>query len=302
MQKSKLNLLLETIKDKNLYGRSFFYKSLPYLIFGIIIQFYAHYLLNPQPLIVYVPTYVGLILVSSVFTKNLIEFHPMRWWLAVLLLYTSVFSKAFAYVAPFEDTFTGFLERLLVIIISEPAFLISLITIVVIGQRTSLRNNVGLDDNFFNKGKTRWKSELGGSLNLDEILETLDGGRFVAGLFDKGFFNLTVLWSCNVMEEVIEAIAQRIISKNPKKRTLFMTKEGRRRRYPLQLKNLGYKAYQNNQDEEKRLNVDNLWHNVRNKIAHHNYKPTFTETIETIKILVSFVREMPMTLKNWDLC
>lgn len=153
-KKSRLKLMLDAIRDKNLYGRSFFFRSFFFLIFGLIIQYYVHYLLNPQLLIIYIPLYVGLILVSALFTKNFqIEFHPMPMWLAYLLLYTSVFSKAFAYVAPFENTFIGFLKHLLVIMISEPAFLVSLMTIAVLGQRVSLRNNVGLGDNFFCQGK-----------------------------------------------------------------------------------------------------------------------------------------------------
>jgi len=300
MKNSKLNSMLDIIKDKNLYGRNFFFSSLPSLIVGLVIQYYIYYLLTPQLLIIYVPFYFGLIfLVSGLFTKNFKkEFHPMELWLAYLLFYTSVFSKAFAVIAPFENTFIGFLERLLVMIISEPAFIFSLITLVVLGQRFSLRNNVGLRDNFFDKEKNRWKSELGGFPNLDKILESLDGGRFVANLFDKGFFNLTILWSCNVMEEVIDAITNGIISKIPEKKTLFRTEEGRPLSYPLQLKNLGYKPYQENRNKEKRPDIDTLWHQVRNKIAHHNYKPTFNETNETIKILTSFIKEMPMILHN----
>jgi len=34
-------------------------------------------------------------------------------------------------------------------------------------------------------------------------------------------------------------------------------------------------------------------------IAHHNYKPKFHETNETIKILISFSKEMPEILHKW---
>lgn len=289
-KKSRLRLMFDAISDRNLYGRSFFFRSFLFLIFGLIMQYYFHYLLNPQLLIIYIPFYVGLFLLSALFAKNFkIEFHPMPWWLAYLLLYTSVFSKAFAYVAPFENTLIGFLKRLLVMMISEPAFLVSLITIVVLGQRISLRENVGLDDKFFDKEKNRWKSEVEGFADFDKVLESLDGGRFVAGLFDKGLFNLTILWSCNVMEEVIDAITDGIIHRNPEKRTLFRKKSGSRLYYPLQLINLEYDLHQR---------CHGLW-GVRNKIAHRNYKPTFDETKEAMTILTLFTQETPAILQKW---
>ena len=301
-KKSRLGLMFDAICDKNLYRRGFLSSSL-FLIFGLIIQYLFHFLLNPQLLVVYIPLYVGLVLVTAAFTKNFrIEFHPMPLWLAYLLLYTSAFSKAFAFVAPFENEFVGFpplAQLLLVLSISETAFLVSLVTIVVFGQRISLRNNVGLGDKFFDEEKNRWKSEVEGFPNFDKILKSLDGGRFVARLFDKGLFNLTILWSCNVMEEVIDAIAEGIINKNPEKKMLFRNEKGFRRPYPSQIKNLGYDFCQKSQNKVQ-LNVETLWYKVRNKIAHHNYRPTFFETYETLKILISFVRETPVILQKWS--
>lgn len=282
--------MLNTIIDRSLYGKSFFTKSFLYLLIGIVIQYYTFYLLTPQWLIIYIFFYVGLVLISGAFAKNVKrEFHPMAWWLAYLLFLTSILSKAFAITAPFESTFLGFLKRLLIVMISEPAFLISIITIAVFGQRTSLRKNVGLDDSFFDEEKNKWKREIGEFPNVEKILAGLSGGRFIASLFDKGLFNLTILWSCNVMEEVIDATADGIIDKNPEKRTLFRKESGSRLYYPLQLRNLGYDFHQK---------CHALWE-IRNKIAHRNYKPTFDETKEAMKILTSFTKETPARLQKW---
>lgn len=151
---------------------------------------------------------------------------------------------------------------------------------------------------FFAKEKDRWKSEVGEFPNLDKILDSLDGGRFAAGLFDKGLFNLTILWSCNIMEEVVDAITEGIIIKSPEKKKLFRKESGSRLSYPLQLRSLGYEFCQKNKNIMQ-LNIDTLWHKVRNKIAHHNYKPTFDETNGTIVILTSFIKETPVILQKW---
>lgn len=301
-EKSRLKTMFDAIKDKNLYGRGFLYNSLFYLVFVLFVQTVINFLLNPQLLIIYVPPYIGLILITAIFTKNLIEFHPMAPMLAYLLLFTSALSKAFAYVASFPNVyffFPPFAQRLSVLSISEGALLASVITIVVLGQRISLRNSVGLTNKFFDKEKDRWKSEVQEFPNFGKILENLDGGRFIAGLFDKGLFGLTILWSCNIMEEVIDAITDGIVSKDSEKKALFRTEEGRSLRYPLQLKNLGYKFVLKHHTDNK-FNVNILWHEVRRDIAHHNYKPTFYETNETLKILISFVRETPNILQKWS--
>jgi len=303
-KKSKSELLVDIIWDKSLYGRGFFRKSFVYLVFGLVVQFFTHFLFSPQLLIIYLPGYVGVILVTAGFTKNIKrENHPMPSWLAYLLLYTSALSKALSFVATFPDVyffFPPFLQRLTVLIISETALLASLITIVILGQRSSIRDSVGLDNKFFDKEKDRWKDEVEDFPNLDKILEGLDGGHFIADLFDKGFFNLTILWSCNVIEEVIDAITDGIISENPENKSKFRNKEGRRKPYPVQLKNLGYiSIIKHPKDEE--FDVKKLWHEVRNKIAHHNYTPTFHETNETLKILISLVKATPQILlsKSW---
>lgn len=128
---------------------------------------------------------------------------------------------------------------------------------------------------------------------MDKILDDLYEGRFVASLFDKGFFNFGILWSCSVMEKIVDVVAAEIVSKTPERASLFRYEGGRRRPYPEQLNNLGYGL------EETRKKV--LWHvwEVRNEIAHRNHRPTFDETSEALRILISFTQEMPIILKSW---
>lgn len=299
-KKSGLSLMFDAIRDRRLYGWSFFSKSLPYLFFGLVIQYFIFYLLTPQWLIVYVTFYAVLILVSGAFAKNLKrEFHLMSWWFAYLLFLTSALSKAFALVAPFENTISGLMQRLLIVAISEPAFLASVITIAVFGQRKSLRKSIGLDENFFDEEKKRWKKEIDGFPELDKMLADLNGARFVAGLFDKGLFNLTILWSCNVVEEVVDVLSKQIIKMKPEEKPLFRDENGFRLPYPSQIRNLGYDFCQS--QNKTQLDIDSLWQTVRNKIAHHNYTPTFDETNGTMIILTLFAQETPTIVKNWDL-
>lgn len=297
---STLKSTLPTILDKNLYGRNFFTTSFPYLIFGLFIQFVFYLsITSPHLMISYLPAYLVFVIISGFATKNTKkEFHPMGWWMTLLMLFVSALSKIFALVAPFAPRMflPPLLQLLFVLGISESAFIASIISVVVLGQRASLRARAGLDDKFFKREKIRWKRELAGFPNSDKILESLDGGRFVASLFDSGFFNLAILWCCNVMEEVIDAITEGIIDVAPEKKGLFRTDKGRKR-YSLQLKHLGYESIL----KDNRFNVNILWHKVRNDIAHRNYRPTFYETNETLKILVSFMKEMPGILQKWRL-
>lgn len=185
------------------------------------------------------------------------------------------------------------------LLISELAFAISLVMIVINGQRGSLRERIGLTDNFFENQKDKWSSEAKDFPNLEEISNNLDSGRFLATFFDNGYFNLSILWSCNIMEQVVDAIAETTIAKVPEMRTQFRNRDDRPIRYPKQLKNLGYKSILKGSSRE--FHVEVLWYEIRRDIAHYNYVPSFYETMETLKILISFVEETPAILRKLDL-
>jgi hypothetical protein len=65
--------------------------------------------------------------------------------------------------------------------------------------------------------KEAWKKKLTDFPNAEKIVNELDAGRHVARLFDEGSFSLSVLWACNVMEEIINATADGIIQTDPTK-------------------------------------------------------------------------------------
>jgi hypothetical protein len=142
-----------------------------------------------------------------------------------------------------------------------------------------------------------WEKKLAKFENSDRILQSLDNCQFTITLFDKGLFGLTVLWSCNVMEEAVDSIAESLMRRFPDKKHLFRNEENRPLPYPRQLSNLGFKCDPNYEDKE-RPSVEDLWHRTRNKVAHHNYVPSHRETLFALRVLISFLKDMPYLLCN----
>lgn len=163
----------------------------------------------------------------------------------------------------------------------------------------SLRRSIDLHSRFFLNQRRNWEKELAELANSDKILESLDNCQFTITLFDEGLFGLTILWSCNVMEESVDEIANSLLLKYPDKKAAFRNEENKPLPYPRQLRNLGYK-YDLEEEGKEKISIEDLWHKIRNKIAHHNYIPTYRETLATLEILVFFIKETPDTLHNFS--
>jgi hypothetical protein len=250
---------------------------------------------NFQLLVAYAILFILLIIVSALPAKNVgRDFYAMESWLSPLFLITSVIAEAFTFLI-FLKGLIDFFGYILSWCVSNIAVVVSTLHVTASSQRSALRESAGLVDNFFTKQKRAWKDELKEIPNVKKIIECLEDGKFIPYLFDKGFFNMTVLWSCNVMEKIIDATTEEIIARKPEKRNLFFKEAEKRLPYPKRLKNLGYEY----SAEDKVFDVETLWTKIRNKIAHYNYKPTLDETYETLKIFVSFVHTMPNVLKTW---
>jgi hypothetical protein len=300
MKSTYASAVLHAILDRRLYGRTFFLNCLPFLAFGIVFQSLVISMLNKPMLALYLPTAVGLVLFSALGSRNFArEFYCIGYHLGLLFLLASVLAETSTFLLHVENSPFGAFQIIVVFAISTMAFVISTVHIAVWGQRVSLRMSAGLTDDFFRKQKKEWKNELKEFPNAKSILDSIDGGRFIANLFDRGSFNLVVLWSCNVMEEIVDAITDGIISMHPEKTELFKTKDGRRQNYPRQLKNLGWQLRRTRDQNDESLDEDQVWNTLRNNIAHHNHKPTFAETYGTLKVLTCFLTTMPMTLKAW---
>jgi len=119
-----MTLILEVIKDRNLYGRSFFYKSSLFIIIGLIVQYFVFAILNPQLIIVYMPIYFGLIIFSAHATKNVKrEFQPMGMYSAYMVFFAGILAETYAFTAHFEYTWKGILDFFVVLGVSQFVFL-----------------------------------------------------------------------------------------------------------------------------------------------------------------------------------
>jgi uncharacterized membrane protein HdeD (DUF308 family) len=300
MKYPKIHEIFNAIFDRRLYGRGFIWKSVFFLGFALIIPSYAFFLFSREILVAYILVFLVYFLISGLFSKNFEkrEFPVMPSWLSFLFLMVSILAFAFFLVARVENNVYGMFQSLLLFTLPILAFIISVPEITVLGQRFSLRMNIGLTNHFIDKHQEIWKKELKGFPNSENIVDALDAGRHVASLFDRGSFNLAVLWSCNVMEEIIDAAAKGIIQKDPLKKELFRTETGFRT-YPTKLRNFNYVHRQKSCRKSEQMTIDDLWDKVRNQIAHHHYVPTFDQTFGALIIFVSFVEEFPKTLQAW---
>jgi len=300
MKSPKLQEVFHAIFDKRLYGFSFFWRTGPFLGLGFVTQVLIYLVLNRLMLYIYIPLFIMLILTSGLGSKNFRrEVHNMGYFRGFLFLLASVLASTLPFTLRLENTWYGLYQFHLTFAISNLTLVIAIVEVTIWGQRVSLRKNMRLNDDFFEKQKKVWEKNLEGFPNFKKIISNIDDGRFVAALFDRGSFNLVVLWSCNVMEKITDAVAEGITSKNPKNVTLFEKEDGRRERYPEQLKNLGYKLNAKDGNDTKQMTLEFLWHELRNDVAHRNYKPTFEETSGALNILVNFMEKMPETLQAW---
>lgn len=314
-KKSRLNELRDIIIDKRLYGKAFFFISVPMLMLGVILHLIIFWITNTLVIVVYVPLMILFVLLSGLFSKNaeikiknysLKEYYSIGYSLSLIFMLTSVFAystqSTFFYL---NDSIIGFVKLLLIMAIIDSALLISMFQITMLGQRISFRNSINLTDNFFKKQKKEWENKLEGFSNLDKILESLENENFIARLFDKGSFNLVVLWSCNTMEQIIDSAINELIPKMSEdikilfRETDEKTKVEKGTRYPKQIKAIGYSNKFGKQDSKEQPDIEVLWGKIRNDIAHRNYKPTFKETYDALIILVLFIQEFPKKITDF---
>jgi hypothetical protein len=291
------------VLDKRLYGPKFFWTSGPMLACGFALDFGIIYAINRLMLVSYVPIFFVLVLLSSLSSKNVgKEVLNIGYFRSVIFFLASVLAVAFSvlFLARLPNNYVGVSEFLLTFIVSTVALIVAIIEVTVLGQRVSLRDSIHFDEGFFKEQKEVWEKDLGDFPNSEKILNKIDDCRFVPLLFDKGSFDLVVLWSCSIMEEIIDAVTELIIQKDPTKTLNFRKENGCRLPYALQLKNLNYVDHQKMDRESEKLSTFDLWKKVRDPIGHHELKPSFDQTFGALAIFVSFVKEFPKTLQAWE--
>lgn len=294
----RIRNIIDAIADRRLYGVNFFLQAGPLLAVGFLVGFSVLFTLNHVALTVYVCVFFLFVLISGLGSKNYgREIPGMGYFRGLLFLIVSVLASPMPFLT-LENSLYGLIRFCLLLTITYCSLWVAVTEVTISGQRVSLRESIPLKKEFFAKQKGIWKEKLAGFHNLEEIVSDLDDGKFVTSFFDRGSFDLAVLWSCNIMEEIIDKVIEDIVSSFPEKKALFRKDNGKNLRYPEQLRNLGFEP------QEKRnaggLSLDKLWHEVRNNIAHHKYKPSFHETYGALTMLVLFIEEMPRILEAWE--
>ena len=300
---TKLREVSSAIFDRRLYGFAFLINSVPFLAVVFGVQMSVYIALNSVMLYAYIPLFIMLVFFSALWSKNMSfrrEVHSMGQFRVFLFSLASVMASLtpFAVNQP-ADPLQAAAQFLLLYGISVLALTVAVVEITIYGQRISLRNSMELTVDFFKKQKKTWTEKLAGFPNSDNIVSCIDGAPVVTELFDGGSFGLALLWSCNVMEQTIDAIADGIISREPARQAVFRDEDNFRRRYPEQMENLGFNPNLDKNRNDERITLEKLWHSVRNDFAHRNIRPTFQQTFGAMTTLKSFVEEMPEILQDW---
>jgi hypothetical protein len=301
--KRKLRELFFALFDRRLYGTDFLIDSVPLLAIVFTIQVSIYIAMRSVALYFYVPLFIILVIFSAFGSKNLSfgrEVHSMGHFRVFLFSLASVMAS----LAPFtvkipSDPLQASAQFLLLYVVSTLALTLSIIEITIYGQRISLRNSMKINVNFYKKQKKIWTEKLANFPNSEKIISRIEGAQVVVNLFDNGSFGLAVLWSCNVMEQTIDAVADGIISREPVRREVFRKQDNFPKRYPEQMENLGFIPNFDNNRAEENITLETLWHVIRNDFVHRNTRPTFQQTFGAMKILKSFVEEIPEILQGW---
>jgi len=303
MEHSKLQGILLTVFDKRLYGLQFFLISGPPLAVGLAIEVSIYYALKSPLLLSYVFVFLALVLICGIGSKNFgreREVPNMGYFRSFLFLIVSVLAVTFPFLAHFSNNLYGFFDFLLTYTISVLALTVAVVEVTILGQRTSLRKSIHLDVEFFKKQRAIWEERLQSFPNSEKILDRIDDSKYVSDFFDRGSFNLAILWSCSIMEEIIDATTKRIIKRDPTKEPLFRKEKGERQPYPLQLRNLNFIYHPKSTRKSEEMSIDDLWVKERPQIAHHEHRPSFDETFGALAIFVSFIEEFPKKLEAWE--
>jgi hypothetical protein len=303
MRRPRLRELFFALFDRRLYGAAFFIDSVPLLAIIFTIQVSVYIAMRSVTLYFYIPLFIMLVVISAFGSKNLSfgrEVHSMGHFRVFLSSLASVMAS----LAPFTiklpaDPLQASAQFLLLYGVSALALALAVVEITIYGQRISLRNSMKLNVDFLKKQKKIWTEKLADFPNSDKIVSRIESAQVVVNLFDSGSFGLAILWSCNVMEQTIDAVADGIMSREPARREIFRKQDNFPRRYPEQMDNLGFSPNLDKNRSEENITLETLWHVIRNDFAHRNIRPTFQQTFGAMKILKSFVEEMPEILQGW---
>jgi hypothetical protein len=305
VQTNKWQIFRQTVLDRRLYGPKFVSTTLFPLITVLLVQFFVEFFLSnqfPVQYIIYCVVLFFLVIISAFFSKNMLgkieEFNPIGSKSSLALVFLSSISIFFSFTFKQGDALNYMIIDGIVFASAQVTLTYGIVNIVVIGHRASVIDKMNLKNNFFKKAAERWKIEINDLPEIEKILENLNQGKYVTQFYERGSFDLVILWSCSMMSNIINSATEPIIAKFPEKKMLFRQLRVNKayeefidfERCPIQLSHLGLDS------TNSKFNLQNIW-KVRNDIAHRNIKPTFSQTIETLEVLVTFTNDMPKLVK-----
>jgi hypothetical protein len=305
--KSEEGKIRQVIFDKRLYGKRFLFVTMLPLLLALIVQLTVEILTSSTPWVFYIPylfVTVFVVLISAFLSKNQnrknTEFLPMGYITIIASIFMSGISIYFSFIFRPENPLFSVIINTVIMVFAQAFMAYSLLNLFVIGSRSSVLYSIDVKTEIIKKSVEKWEKELN-IPNSTKIISHLEECKYLIDLFEKGFFNLTVVWSCNIIGNVMDDATEVIISECPEKLRLFRIKKIDKigneflttERYPVQLTNIGFNVQRNS----KEFNLEMLWH-IRNDIAHRNSKPTFFQTIETLKVLMAFLDEGPKLLNE----
>lgn len=301
-EKTMAPKIFESIFDRRLYGTSFIWISGPLLAVGLATQILIYLVLNKIMIWVYVPLFAFLVLISGLGSKNVkAEFYNIGHFRGFLFLLASALASTVPFILPPQaNSAYNLYQFFLTFAVSNVALTIAIVEVTVLGQRVSLRESAHLDGRFFTRQEKLWQEQLKNFPNKEKIVSCLHDGRPIPTLFERGSFVLVVLWSCIVMEQIINAATDGIIKNDPTKKHLFRTEKGLTLKITNQLKNLNYVHRGTTGRKGEQISIEDLWNKVRNPIAHDIRRPSFGETYGALTILISFIQDFPKTLETWQ--
>jgi hypothetical protein len=303
-QQNKREIFRQTVFDSRLYGKRFLLITVFQYTTIILVQLFVQFFSSKQPLISFIPycfTLFFLILISAFPSKNMVgkkleEFHPFGSKIAAALIFLSGISIFFSFTFKQGDvTFYTIIDTV-IFVFAEVSLSYTALNITVIGHRTSIIDKLKISETYFTKTAEKWHEELA-DLASKKVLDNLNQGKYIVQFFERGSFDLVVLWSCSIISNIVNITTEPIIARHPEKKELFrrikISKIGDNlvdfERCPIQLSNLGF--------DTKKYNLERIWEK-RNDIAHRNVKPSFSETVEALNFFVAFSQEMPKLLKE----
>lgn len=142
------------------------------------------------------------------------KFHPMGNLPSVLFLCSSWCSLLLARILIGVSQYL--LQGIIVFSLGIIGLFMSFVSICVQSQRQSKLLSMRFDKGFLDEMEKNWRERLKGHpAECEKIASDIRMAKHVLKFFEDGLFNIAVLWSCNIVEEIVDVLTELIIDQDP---------------------------------------------------------------------------------------